>query len=525
MSMTLDTALTTAASGIAATQAQIAVLSDNIANAGVTGYTEKTLDTTSYAPGGVGAGVSTGNVARSVDLEVQQSLLTADSNVAALTVQTNALQAINAVQGVPGAGTNLSDGLTALQNGFTTLLADPSSAADQSAVVTAASTLATSINTMANTVQAQRNSAQAQIVTTVANVNTALQTTQQLTHQIMVATAAGQSTATLEDQRDAALQTISGALDVRYVKQADGNLTILGQNGFSLPLNATLATSSASLTANQSYASGAIPAITLSSGTPSTAVDVTTQLAGGSLGALINLRDSTLPGYTAQLDEFSQKLASRFQQQGLTLFSDGAGIVPGNTMPVVPPAAVTAPADVGFSSAIQVNPAVLAAPNLVRDGTNTFTANPQTGQPAFTPNNTAAGGTAGFSTLINNVLTYSLGTNISPTMANTPFATTGLGPDRTLSTAFTSPPTLAGYANLIVSGQSTDTANANTNLTNAQAYQTTLSGTLSTGSVVNVDQQMGLMIQLQNSYQANARIMQASQTMFTALMTDINSTT
>jgi flagellar hook-associated protein 1 FlgK len=178
------------------------------------------------------------------------------------------------------------------------------------------------------------------------------------------------------------------------------------------------------------------------------------------------------------------------------------------------PGTTTSPSTyVGFSSTIQVNPAVLAAPNLVRDGT---------------PANANTGGTAGFATLIDNVLNYSLGANVSaatPAVPNTPFATTGMGPSGTLSTAFTSPPTLAGYANLIVSGQSTDTANANANLTNAKAYQTTLSGTLSTASGVNVDQQMGLMIQLQNSYQANARIMQASQTMFTALITAIDAVT
>jgi flagellar hook-associated protein 1 FlgK len=515
-SLNLDTALRTAASGIAATQAQIAVLSDNIANAGSAGYTQKTLGTTAFVAGTLSIGVRTGNVARSVDLAMQQSLLTADGQVGGLTVQTQVLQAINNVQGVPGAGTNLSDGLTAVQNGFTTLLADPSSAAYQSAAVSAASTLATSINTMANVVQTQRNAVQAQIVTTVANVNTALQTADRLTHQIMVANAAGQSTAALQDQRDAAMLTISGALDVRYIAQPNGSITILGQNGFTLPLNATLATASATTTANQSYASGSIPPITIASGNPNLApVDVTTKLTGGTLGELIALRDSTLPGYTAQLDEFSQKLASRFQQQGLTLFSNGGGTVPAAT---VPPAL---PADVGFSSVVQVNPAVLAAPHLVRDGTASFAAN--AAQAAFTVNNTAAGGTAGFATLIQNVLTYSLGANVGPTTANTAFATSGMGPDGTLSTAFTSPPTLAGYASLIVAGQSTDTANAKTGLTNAQAYQTTLSGLLSAGSGVNVDQQMGLMIQLQNSYQANARIMQASQTMFTALINAINS--
>ena len=59
------------------------------------------------------------------------------------------------------------------------------------------------------------------------------------------------------------------------------------------------------------------------------------QLTGGQLGANITLRDTTLPTYQAELDEFSQNLASRFSAQGLTLFSDPTGNVPaGGGMPV-----------------------------------------------------------------------------------------------------------------------------------------------------------------------------------------------
>ncbi len=520
MALNLDTALTNAASGIRATQAQIAVLADNIANAGVPGYTAKTLETSAFQTGSLSEGVRIGLVSRSVDNAVQQSLLSTDSNVAALTVRSQVLQAINDVQGAPGAGGSLSDAVTALQNSFTTLLADPSSVTQQATVVSAASGLASSINTAAGTIATQRNAVQAQIVTTVASVNTALQTVNQLTNEIKSAFASGQSTAVLQDQRDTALQTISGALDVRYIKQDNGNLTILGQNGFSLPLTATLSTNSAALNVGAAYSPGgsSIPPIMLSSGNPNEPpTDVTTKLSGGSLGELVTLRDSTLPGYTAQLDEFSQKLASRFQQQGLTLFSDAAGNVPSDTTSPNPTSYV------GFSSTIQVNPAVQAAPNLVRDGTNNILAtDPPPHGSAFTTNNIAAGGTAGFATLINRVLTYSLGSNLDATTPNVPFASSGLGANGTLSTAFLSPPTLAAYANLIVSGQSTDTAQANASLASAQSYQTTLTSRISTQSGVNVDQEMGLMIQLQNSYQANARIMQASQTMFTALMTAIN---
>ena len=119
--------------------------------------------------------------------------------------------------------------------------------------------------------------------------------------------------------------------------------------------------------------------------------DVTQQLTGGQIGGNIALRDSTLPTIQANLDEFAQNLSSRFAAQGLTLFSDGGGNVPsgGGT-----------PAQagyIGYANEIQVDPAVLATPSLVRDGTTAIAGSP-TGASAFTPN--PPGGPAGFTGMI-----------------------------------------------------------------------------------------------------------------------------
>src|SRR6185437_16009055 len=56
--------------------------------------------------------------------------------------------------------------------------------------------------------------------------------------------------------------------------------------------------------------------------------DVTSQLQGGQIGANITLRDNTLPTDQAELDEFAQNLASRFDTEGLRLFTDPSGNVP-----------------------------------------------------------------------------------------------------------------------------------------------------------------------------------------------------
>ncbi len=139
------------------------------------------------------------------------------------------------------------------------------------------------------------------------------------------------------------------------------------------------------------------------------------------LGANIALRDTTLPTYQAQLDEFSETLASQFAAQGLNLFTDASGNVPtgGGT-----------PAQagyVGFSADIQVNPAVQTDPALVPTAPTAIAGSP-TGATAFTPNPTD--GPAGFTTLITRVLDNTFGADVQPGVAATVANVTGLGPVR-----------------------------------------------------------------------------------------------
>jgi flagellar hook-associated protein 1 len=286
---------------------------------------------------------------------------------------------------------------------------------------------------------------------------------------LMSAIASNSNTSNLQDQRDAALQTLSSTLNLHYSDQADGNITILGQNGLSIPLDGTFSTQGSVLSPASAYTAGgtSVPPIMLQTSNAATPpVDVTSQLSGGQLGALIQLRDTTLPAYTASLDTLSANLATQFSSQGLQLFTGGGGTTISASSP-------------GLSSQIQVNPAVTAKPSLVRDGTAPGTANTT--------------GVAGFTGIIDNVL-------------NTTF--TGSG----------TTPSLATQAQIFVSKQSADTAQAGTDLNNATSYQTTVAGALSSGSGVNVDQQMGLMIQLQNSYQANSQVIRTAETMFSALL-------
>ena len=133
---------------------------------------------------------------------------------------------------------------------------------------------------------------------------------------------------------------------MNVLQQANGDVLLTTTSGVTLPTHGVanpLATTGATVSPNTSYPGGGIPAITLGG------VDVTAGLQGGAIGANITLRDTTLPTYQAELDEFSQNLAAGFSAQSLPLFTDEAGTVPaGGGVPVQS-------GYVGFAAQIQVN--------------------------------------------------------------------------------------------------------------------------------------------------------------------------
>ena len=506
--MGLSSALSIATSSLANVTSQLAVVSHNVANAGTPGYVSETATQQSSTADGIGLGVVTGPVTRQIDAALQAQAFRQNSSVAGLLTTQTALQAIDAVQGTPGQGNDIASQLGALQDQFSTLLNDPSNQTQQEAVVSGASTLANTINALSNAYTTQRQTAQDSIVSAVGTINTTLGTIGELSSQIVTLKCGGKSTADLENQRDQAVQRLGQLVQVNTLVQPNGDMLITTSGGAALPIHGVtnpLSTTAANVLPGTTYPGGGIPPITLNG------ADITGQLTGGQLGANITLRDATLPTYQAELDEFSQNLASRFATQGLTLFSDPAGNVP---MPAAPPLPVQS-GYVGFAAAIQVNPAVRVDPSQVRDGTND--SYPPAGP--FTPN--PPGGPAGFSTLIDNVLTYTLGANAQggvPPVLQPPSNTTGLGASGTLNAPYATPTTLGGEASSLVASQAQESANTTSLLSTEQAVQTTLNSTLATATGVNMDTEMSLMIQLQNSYGANAKVIAAVQSMWTQLI-------
>jgi flagellar hook-associated protein 1 len=498
--MNLTSALSIATGGLANINSQFQLISQNVANAATPGYAAEISTQQAVTADGIGLGVHTGAAVLQIDQALQASLVQQNAVVSGAQTTQTALQAIDGVLGTPGSGNDLGSLLGNLKDSFSSLLTNPGNQPQQSAVVSAATTLARGINTISAAYSAQRQAAQDGLGSEVSTLNLTLATIGALGNQIIALKPTSQGTADLENQRNAAVQTLSQLLDIKTIEQPNGDLTVFTASGLILPTRNganPFAIANASTPAGSYYPGGGIPPMTLDGN------DVTRQMIGGQIGSNIALRDTVLPTYQAELDEFSQGLSNRFAAQGLTLFTDPAGNVP--TGSGVPAQA----GYIGYAATIQVNPTIAADPSLVRDGTSAagaFTLNPP-------------GGPAGFTQLIASVVNYTFGASIQGGAIQTPFNTSGLGASGNLAAPFSGAGiALSDFATRLVASQAQQSAATTSNLTTGQALQSSLNAKMSAVSSVNMDVEMSQMLSPQSAYSANARVIAAARSMFTQLL-------
>lgn len=506
--MSLDLALGVARSGLLAVGRGLAQTAQNIGNAETPGYTRKSIPQESVTVGDKPAGVRTGEARRSVDAALVMRLDSARSDAAAAELRERLLTPIEQAHGAVGEGQTLADGVAGLRDTLTALRGAPSDTGLQRGALQAATQLAGRFNDVAAAVGNARQDAQDAIVAEVANANAALREIAALTDRLK--RGADGDTAAIEDQRDAAVARLAASIEVRAVRQSGGDLLLIGRGGVVLPLDAkrdVLGTASASVGPGTFYGgAGTLPGVMLGGR------DITSQLVGGRLAEAVQLRDATLPRYQAELDVGAAELGRRFAAQGLRLFTDVNGTVPN------PNGAYAGSQQVGFAGRIRVNPAVVANATLLRDGTTPVTATPG-GPTAFTPN--PATGPAGFVTLLDRVLDYSLGSEVAAGVAWAPIATTGLGPDGTLASPFLSPGTIEGYAGRVTVVHTADRGAATAAKDASSALRTSLEARLASQSGVDVDAELAAMVVLQNAYAANARVLSTVQTMWDTLLASV----
>jgi flagellar hook-associated protein 1 FlgK len=252
----------------------------------------------------------------------------------------------------------------ALANSFARLSESPNNTLLLQSTLQAAQEVVTKLNDSSALVTEMRNDANAQINSKVTGINTVLKDLYTINARIGNLTAGGQNTADLEDERDRLTRELAKAMDISSYKTDGNRVVILTKRGLPLVDESLhqLKFQQGAITPGSFYPGGGssgvyVDNILIASN------EISPAEIGGEFGALMELRDKTLPAYQAQLDEMAQKMAQRFDAIGLRLFTDANGNVPANT---APPAAT---GYTGFAGLVKINPLVAADPTLLRNGT------------------------------------------------------------------------------------------------------------------------------------------------------------
>ena len=321
ISVTLSTAL----SGLMANQASLSVTSNNIANATTEGYTQKTANRQSRLIDGQGAGVQTTSITRTVNQFLLRDLRDQLSLLGKFTVEEQFYNNMENLFGQPDSNSSVAATLTNLGNVLEALAVSPDSSNTQINVVNAASDLTQQINDMAKTVQDLRNEANIAIGAEVKEINTLLANIAELNSSIARNKALGFDFGDLADQRDISIADLAERIDITYFTRDNGKIVVFSASGRTLVdiTPSTFAyTPASSMSSTTSYPNNGIGGITLDGN------DITTDITGGKLKALIDLRDTTLPDLNTQFNT----LAAVVRDQLNAIHNDGAAYPPPNAL-------------------------------------------------------------------------------------------------------------------------------------------------------------------------------------------------
>jgi flagellar hook-associated protein 1 FlgK len=566
--MSLSAILNTASSGIANADFRIAVANGNVANADDPAYARKTAQFAAATPA---QALSTATVTRVADAYLTRTTADATATAGRADAVSSALQTYDAALGTVGSGDDVSSLLTAFQTSVTNLAGAGATTAAKSEVVSSASQLALGLRGLSATVQSLRTQANSDIATTVGAINTAASSIASLNDQIVSTAAGGGDVTDLEDQRDAALQTLAGDIGVSYFTTPDNRVQVYTAGG--QPLVAAQAvplsyTASSNLGPTATYP-GQISGVMLGG------KDITGALSTGKLGGLIQLRDSILPGEQSKLDQMAGALIATTNavSNAGAAYPAPSTVTGSRTVAASDPLSATgalrvvvtnsaggvaATQDLNLSSFATVGDLVSAlngvpglSASVSASGKLTLSANASGAGVALAdigasvaPSGSGVSDYFGLNDVFSGADATDIG--VSASLQNNPaglptaaVATTGaltIGAaalaygdtsvaDRLTAAlsgaqSFTAQSTsLQSYAAAFVSGAATTVAGASADADNADAAFSAAQTRLQNLTSVNTDQELALLVNYQQQYQANAQMITTVRALFAALMT------
>lgn len=334
--MGLSQALSTAMSGLRATQASLALVGSNVANAETPGYVKKTVNQVAGITGDYGSSVLVNGVNRELDQYLQTQLRTETSGASYADVRSSYLANLQNVYGNPGDSGTIEAAFNNLLTAFQGLSTSPDSQSARIGAVNAAQTMAQQLNAASQGIQNLRANAETGINDSVTIANNAMAQIAFINNQLVANGKTDASTASLLDQRDQFIIQLSQLMDIRTVTNNLNQVTVFTNSGVQL-----VGTEASKLSFN---AQGTVTPNTLYNTNPTKSnvgtisinfphggsydLVSTNSIRSGKIAAYLELRDNTLVKAQAQIDQFAASMSSALSDKTTDAAAAPASVLP-----------------------------------------------------------------------------------------------------------------------------------------------------------------------------------------------------
>lgn len=483
--MTIGNTLASALSGLTAASKRAELVSSNIANATTPGYGRRQLQVTARNVGTSGQGVTIVGVDRTANPALISDRRLAQSTQGEADAKSAFYQRIETQMGTPDQAYSVNGRVAAFDTALAEAISHPEAEPRLSSVVNAAKGVASSIIAIGKDIQAARTAADTEIAAQVQQLNTGLERATKLNVQIRKGFGIGQDTAALQDQRQQVIDQIAKIVPLREVAQSDGTVSLYTTTGGVLldgiPSVFGFSRTSA-ISPPMTLQSGGLSGLTLNGNATPTSGESSVIL-GGSLAGTFAVRDDLAVTAQSQIDAVARDLVERFQDSGLDttrasgapgLFTDsGAAFDPLN--------------EVGLAQRLTVNAAVDPAKGgalwKIRDGLGA-----------------AVPGTVGNSALLTDLRT-------ALTAEHSPASGGFMAGARSFSALASDLLSSAASSKLAAQGEATYAAARLETFTSMEAQ-----------GGVDTDQEMQDLLQIEQNYAANAKVIKTVDDMIKTLM-------
>ena len=486
--MSIQGALLSSLSSLRVLGQQTNLISNNVANANTPGYAQEEMSVSDFVGNGVGSGVIAGKVTSLANQIATATASQAQSAASYSEQMVSVLSSYTSALGEASDTSSLPSKLSAFTTSLVALSSSPADGTAQTQVVNAASGLVDAFHGLNDAVASAREQADQGIEASVQDVNTTLNQIAQNQTSRRLAVSNGVSTSDLDNQLSQLVANLATDLPVKVNQNTDGSIVVSTDRGSTLydgVVHQLSFRSTPSIPSNMRLT--ADPANGLIGGLSQVMVDGSPlQLsASGKIAANMQLRDTTLPGFSDQIDSLAGNLIATFQSSDPTVTAGATGLFTnaGAALNASDPAAIPGLAG-NIAINARVDPSQGGSAWRIRDGVQANTAGPASSNTTVT----------GFVSALQSA-------SAASTVAGLPTSTS------------------LGDAMAQVAGQQQATASDWTTLNTSRSQQAQDAKTALTNQTgVNIDDQMQRLLIVQQSYQASAQVIKTASAMMDTLL-------